>query len=75
MIGCGTGPNKGYKYPSPEEVEADLKLIAQANANTILVYDAPGYELDIAQKHDLMVLAASHSHGRQNSSGSIMVYW
>jgi GT2 family glycosyltransferase/exo-beta-1,3-glucanase (GH17 family) len=52
----GTGPNKGYKYPSPEEVEADLELIGQANANTILVYDAPGYVLDIAQKHNLKVL-------------------
>ena len=52
----GTGPNKGYPYPSPKEIEEDLGLINKLNANTILVFDAPGYVLDIAQEHGLMVL-------------------
>jgi hypothetical protein len=38
-----TGPNKGYSYPSRFEIEKDLKLIKDANANTILVYDPPLY--------------------------------
>lgn len=52
----GTGPNKDYPYPSPEEIEADLQMIDRLNANTILVYDAPDYVLDLARKYDLWVL-------------------
>jgi len=52
----GTGPNKGYAYPSPEQIESDLRLIRELNANTILVFDPPEYVLDLAQKHDLKVL-------------------
>ena len=52
----GTGPNKGYPYPSPKEIEEDFRLIDKLNANTILVYNAPAYVLDIAEQHGLMVL-------------------
>jgi cellulose synthase/poly-beta-1,6-N-acetylglucosamine synthase-like glycosyltransferase len=51
----GTGPNKNYGYPPPAEIENDLKLIKQANANTILVYDPPAYVLDAAEKNKLQV--------------------
>ena len=54
--GPGTGPNKGYPYPGPQQVEADLKLIHSLNANTILVADAPDYVLDLAAKYNLRVL-------------------
>jgi len=52
----GTGPNKGYPYPTTEQVEADFKLILSLNANTILVADAPDYVLDLAAKYNLRVL-------------------
>jgi hypothetical protein len=52
----GTGPNKGYSYPSPEQIDSDLRLIRELNANTILVFDPPEYVLDLAQKHRLKVL-------------------
>lgn len=52
----GTGPGKNYPYPSPAEVEQDLQMIEQLNANTILVFDPPGYVLDIAGRHHLKVL-------------------
>ena len=52
----GTGPNKHYPYPSPKEIEEDFRLIDKTNANTIFVYNAPAYVLDIAEEHGLMVL-------------------
>jgi GT2 family glycosyltransferase len=52
----GTGPNKGYSYPSAREVDEDLRLIQELNANTILVFDPPGYVLDLAAKYNLKVL-------------------
>src|SRR5258708_6966073 len=52
----GTGPNKGYPYPGPDLVEADLKLIQSLHANTILVADAPDYVLDLAVKYKLKVV-------------------
>lgn len=52
----GTGPGKGYPYPSPENVQEDLRIIHSLNANTILVYNPPGYVLDIADRYGLMVL-------------------
>lgn len=51
----GTGPNKGYDYPSVENIRRDLALIQRTNANTILVYDAPLALLDIACEFDLRV--------------------
>ncbi len=51
----GTGPNKNYPYPAPELIDSDLRLIREMNVNTILVVDAPGYVLDLAQKHGLKV--------------------
>jgi GT2 family glycosyltransferase len=52
----GTGPNKGYSYPSRAEIDSDLILIRSMNANTILVVDPPGDVLDSAQEHGLKVL-------------------
>ncbi len=52
----GTGPAKNYPYPGPNEIDSDLGLIQQLNVNTILVYDPPGYVLDLAEKHGLKVL-------------------
>jgi len=52
----GTGPNKQYPYPGPDLIEQDLRVIRTLNANTIEVYDPPGYVLDLAQKYDLKVL-------------------
>ena len=52
----GTGPNKGYPYPTAGAVESDLKLISNLNANTILVVDAPSYVLDLAAKYNLKVI-------------------
>jgi hypothetical protein len=52
----GTGPNKGYPYPTREEIDSDLKLIKGMNVNTILVVDAPAYVLDLAQENGLKVL-------------------
>jgi cellulose synthase/poly-beta-1,6-N-acetylglucosamine synthase-like glycosyltransferase len=51
----GTGPNKNYEYPSAAEIEKDLKLIKEANANTILVYDPPAYVLQVAERNRLQV--------------------
>lgn len=51
----GKGPNKNYEYPSATEIDADLKLIKEANANTILVYDPPAYVLQMAEKNRLQV--------------------
>lgn len=52
----GTGPNGKYPYPSPADIDSDLALIAQLDANAILVYDAPDYVLDLAAKRNLNVL-------------------
>lgn len=52
----GTGPSKGYAYPSPALIESDLKLIRELHANTIFVTDPPDYVLDLAKKYDLKVI-------------------
>jgi hypothetical protein len=52
----GTGPNKGYPYPSREAVDQDLALIEGLHANTILVFDPPDEVLDLAERHHLKVL-------------------
>jgi Glycosyl hydrolases family 2, TIM barrel domain len=52
----GTGPNKGYPYPSLDDVAQDFQLIAQTHANTVLVYDAPGEVIDLADAHGLKVV-------------------
>jgi len=52
----GTGPNKGYPYPSPDQIEEDFVLIKKLNANAILVFDGPEYVLDLAEEHGLKVL-------------------
>jgi len=54
----GTGPNKNYEYPSAAEIEKDLKLIKEANANTILVYDPPAYVLQVAERNKLQVFCS-----------------
>lgn len=52
----GTGPNKGYPYPSREAVDKDLAIIEDLHANTILVFDPPDEVLDLAERHHLKVL-------------------
>jgi hypothetical protein len=54
----GTGPGKTYPYPSPGDVDSDLRLIGKLNVNTILVYDPPQYLLDLADRNGLKVLYA-----------------
>jgi hypothetical protein len=52
----GRGPNKSYEYPDLAGIEDDFKTIRQAQANTVLIYDAPLEVLDLAAKHDLKVI-------------------
>jgi len=52
----GTGPNKGYPYPSPTLISEDLAIIQKLHANTILVYDLPAYVLDLSAKDNLLVI-------------------
>jgi beta-galactosidase/beta-glucuronidase len=52
----GTGPGKGFPYPSPQNVDEDFRIIRSLNANAILVYNPPGYVLDIADRYGLKVL-------------------
>jgi len=56
----GTGPGKDYPYPSRQDVEEDLRIIRSLNANTILVFDAPAYVLDLAERHGLKVIYVFH---------------
>jgi O-antigen biosynthesis protein len=56
----GTGPGKSYSYPSRHDVDEDLRMIQSLNANTILVFDAPAYVLDLAQRHGLKVIYVFH---------------
>jgi cellulose synthase/poly-beta-1,6-N-acetylglucosamine synthase-like glycosyltransferase len=53
----GTGPGRS-EYPSPEQVEEDLRLIDRLRVNTLLVVDAPRHVLDAADRHGLRVLYA-----------------
>jgi len=52
----GTGPNKQHAYPSLEGIASDFELIRHANANTLLIYDAPSAVVDLAHKHGLKVI-------------------
>jgi len=52
----GTGPGRGFDYPSDAELSEDLGLIRQLHANTILVYDAPRRLLDLAAQRGLRVI-------------------
>lgn len=52
----GTGPAKQYPYPDRAAIDSDLTLLAKTEANTILVFDAPDYVLDLAQAHGLRVM-------------------
>jgi len=52
----GTGPNKNYPYPAPNLIAQDLTLISKMHVNTILVYDAPAFVLDLAKKDNLFVI-------------------
>jgi cellulose synthase/poly-beta-1,6-N-acetylglucosamine synthase-like glycosyltransferase len=65
-----TGPNKKYQYPTPAQIDKDLDLIKEANANTILVYDPPAYVLEIAEKKELQVFCtfAINWYGLDNDS-------
>jgi hypothetical protein len=52
----GTGPNKQYPYPDLTGIAQDFKMIRQAHANTVLIYDAPGDVLDLAEQYGLKVV-------------------
>jgi hypothetical protein len=52
----GTGPGKHYPYPSREDIDQDLRRIRDLNVNTILVYDAPDYVLDLSHQYGLKVI-------------------
>jgi cellulose synthase/poly-beta-1,6-N-acetylglucosamine synthase-like glycosyltransferase len=52
----GTGPNKNYPYPAPNLITQDLTLISKMHVNTILVYDAPAFVLDLAKKRSSLCL-------------------
>jgi GT2 family glycosyltransferase len=52
----GTGPGRGFPYPSNDELRPDLRMIRSLNANTILVYDPPARLLDLAMEKELNVI-------------------
>lgn len=52
----GTGPNKSYPYPDLKGIAEDFEAIRRANANTVLIYDAPPEVLDLAEQHHLKVI-------------------
>lgn len=52
----GTGPNKHYPFPKLEDVAADFEVIRRTGANTVLIYDAPGEVLDLAEQYHLKVV-------------------
>lgn len=52
----GTGPNKSYPYPELKGIAEDFEAIRRANANTVLIYDAPPEVLDLAEQHHLKVI-------------------
>jgi glycosyl transferase family 2 len=54
----GTGPGKGYPWPSDDTVERDLGMIRDLGANTILVHDAPASIFAQARRHGLLVIYA-----------------
>jgi len=54
----GTGPGKGFPYPSIDLLEEDLESIEASGANAILAYDAPRELLDAAHRRGLLVLYA-----------------
>lgn len=56
----GTGPGKRYPYPGREDIDQDLRRIRDLNVNTILVYDAPDYVLDLAHEYGLEVIYTYH---------------
>jgi O-antigen biosynthesis protein len=53
---CQPRPHRQYPYPDRAAVDADLAQLATLNANTILVFDAPAYVLDLAHARGLRVL-------------------
>jgi GT2 family glycosyltransferase len=52
----GAGPGKQHSYPDRAAIDADMERLSLLNANTILVFDAPDYVLDVAQAHGLRVM-------------------
>ena len=54
----GTGPNKKYPYPSAQDIAPDFEIIRRTGANTVLIYDAPGEVLDLADTYGLKVVYA-----------------
>ena len=56
----GQGPGRGFPYPSGEELEGDLQLIRELNANAILAYDPPFHLVELADRMGLLVLCVFH---------------
>ena len=52
----GTGPNKHHPFPKLDDIANDFELIRRANANTVLIYDAPPEVLDLAERAGLKVV-------------------
>jgi hypothetical protein len=52
----GTGPNKSYPYPDLTSIGQDFEAIRRANANTVLIYDAPAEVIDLAERYQLKVV-------------------
>jgi hypothetical protein len=52
----GTGPNKQYPYPDVKGIARDFEAIRRANANTVLIYDAPPDVMDLAEQYGLKVV-------------------
>ncbi|HUF05221.1 MAG TPA: glycoside hydrolase family 2 TIM barrel-domain containing protein [Aridibacter sp.] len=52
----GTGPGKGFDYPDRELVSFDLDLIKDTGANSVVVYDAPGWVAEVASERELNVI-------------------
>jgi hypothetical protein len=52
----GTGPNKGHSYPRLAGIAQDFEAIHRANANTVLLYEAPEAVIDLAHQHGLRVV-------------------
>lgn len=56
----GTGPGRGFDYPSNDLVEPDLRMIVSLNADAIHVYDPPARVIELAERRGLDVIHVFH---------------
>jgi len=52
----GTGPGRGFDYPSAELLREDFELIERLNANAVIAYDPPERMVAMADEYGLRVL-------------------